>query len=147
VYCSNQRLLVACRFVVCTASIGIMHNSLRFSSNLAARHGHLLQQRQPFQHQPYRTALKMVPQNEEKESAESAEGADPAAAAIPTLLAPMAEVGAASHLDIDVSSPLAHQLEAAILFQPPLSQRKVEALERIGMGLENKVRATIERIS
>ena len=147
VCCPQQRELYVSRFVVCTASVGIMHNSLRFNGHLAARHGHMLQQRQPYQQPPYKTALGITPAREGTESAESEESwlneASSAAGAAAshhfTLLTPAAQTDRTKHLDVDPSSPLVHQLEAAILFHPPLSQHKVEAFERVGMGLENKV--------
>jgi len=98
VCCPQQRELYFSRFVVCTASIGIMHNSIKFQEQLARAHGDLLRGASPGQPiPPYQT-----------------------------------ELGASHPAD-------ASQLEAAILFHPPLSQRKVEAFERVGMGLENKV--------
>ena len=105
VCCPQQRELYVTRFVVCTASIGIMHNSIKFQKQLARDYTHLLRGASPGQPiPPYQTELV------------ASHPADPS------------------------------QLEAAILFHPPLSRRKVEAFERVGMGLENKVRAQRKRL-
>jgi len=124
-----QRVAVACRFVVSTASVGILQNSLRFDDELAQRHGHLLQH-PPERPHAYTTNLKgstspnlghTVGVNRSASSSRAA-----ATSASPASSAPL-------------PVPLVRDLQAAMLFHPPLSLRTVEAVERLGMGLENKI--------
>jgi hypothetical protein len=124
-----QRVAVACRFVVSTASVGILQNSLRFDDELTQRHAHLLQQ-PPERPHTYTTSLKRSTlldlghiagaNRSASSSGAAAAGASPAASASPP-------------------APLVRDLQAAMLFHPPLSPRTVEAVERLGMGVENKI--------
>ena len=52
VCCPQQRELYFSRFVVCTASIGILHNSIKFQKQLARAHAHLLWGASPAQPVP-----------------------------------------------------------------------------------------------
>ena len=166
-YCPSQRLMVASRFVVCTASLGILQNSLRFDAELAQRHAHLLQQ-QPHHARPYDTALKqqgarggnakaeatpaMSSAGDEAKLSEDAlsTAASAAATSIATSSSSCLVSTSAPSLSLTASPPLAsassvvapeplfHQLQAAILFHPPLSPTKVTAIERMGMVMSTQ---------
>lgn len=157
IYCPNQRVIVAARFVVVTASIGILQSSLKYESQLAQRHFHLLQP----EAQRRRGAVKTVPQARSHSAratstdvatsaaasaasrSEKSELAAAAAAAGASALAPHPAYPPAFPFAPapDIPGPHIYQLEAGILFEPPLSPLVREAIEKRGMGLENKVRA------
>ena len=119
-YCPNQREMYVSRFVVCTPSVGIMHNSLQFDMHMQQRHGHLLQQ-QPCQLQSYDTLLKRKPKEEAKKGTSDDMDGE------------LADLSSSLSSASIASEPAAHQLRASILFAPPLSQTKVRGFSELAM--------------
>ena len=98
IFCPEQQEVYVAHFMVCTASLGILQNSVRYCAQLSAQHHELL------------TCLGLEAQG--SYAAVSQRESSP--------------------------PPQAHQLQASMLFYPPLSDPLAEAIESLGMGCENK---------
>jgi hypothetical protein len=98
IFCPEQQEVYVAHFVVCTASLGILQNSVRYCPQLSAQHHELL--------------ARLGLEAQASYAAVSQRGP-------PT-------------------PPQAHQLQASMLFYPPLSDPLAEAIESLGMGCENK---------
>lgn len=107
---ARQEVYVS-HFVVSTASIGIMQASIQHNVELATKQASRLLKPAELQQTPYKLPTHAA-------SAAAGEGSSSFA------------------LSSDWSDK---QLEAALVFVPPLSDDKVEAFSRMGMGCENKV--------
>lgn len=165
--CPNQRVIVAARFVVITASIGILQSSIRFESQLAQRHAQLLQPDAQRRREAAKTETLKQPRraraasmdfvasaaasvvssadekNSESNGAAAAAAVASASASSNAVVAPCpAYLPAFPFIPPpDIPGPQIYQLEAGILFEPQLSDSVREAVETRGMGLENKVRS------